>query len=241
MYWTEGKGNDEASDDFADWTDLNLNFFEDSDGVRDITIGFYITNYSNYPVKATVTIQQISNVTIDKLTQVVKLSAFKQDPISKLAKITLSLDNDSIQVKNADLNIIVEFEKYIPVPTTEGWEFVANDMDGTCQVTAYKGNETDVIMPTILSKDGNFYTVTSIAPVDNVFINAFIESFNIADTVTSIGQMFFYKWTSLQEVFIPSSVTSMKKNAFRDCISLKRVTFGGDSRLTTLGKGKFYN
>ena len=58
---------------------------------------------------------------------------------------------------------------------------------------------------------------------------------------TNIGNLAFYKCTSLESVTIPHSVTSIDESAFNSCASLQSVTFGENSQLASIGGGAFSN
>lgn len=57
----------------------------------------------------------------------------------------------------------------------------------------------------------------------------------IPNGVTTIGNGIFQFNTSITSVVIPDSVTTIGDNAFDQCESLKTVTFGTNSQLTTIG------
>jgi hypothetical protein len=45
---------------------------------------------------------------------------------------------------------------------------------------------------------------------------------------------------SLSSICIPSSVTTLGRDCFADCISLSAVTFESDSQLASIGEGAFW-
>ena len=59
----------------------------------------------------------------------------------------------------------------------------------------------------------------------------------IPSSVSSIGNLAFYKCTSLRELVIPSSVTSIGSAAFEDCTSLQELVI--PSSVTSIGKDVF--
>ena len=56
----------------------------------------------------------------------------------------------------------------------------------------------------------------------------------------SIDESAFYKCSSLTEITIPSTVTSIGDWAFASCSNLQTVTFEGDSQLQSIGEHAFY-
>lgn len=61
----------------------------------------------------------------------------------------------------------------------------------------------------------------------------------IANSVTSIGGAAFYGCTGLTSVTIPDSVTSIEWAAFSGCTGLTSVTIGNG--VTSIGNSAFYN
>ena len=82
----------------------------------------------------------------------------------------------------------------------------------------------------LYSKDGKTLIQYAVGKADT--------SFEIPDSVTSIGSYAFYKCTSLTSITIPDSVTSIDDDAFMHCTSLTSVTIG-DS-VTSIGSHAFY-
>ncbi len=84
--------------------------------------------------------------------------------------------------------------------------------DGAATLTAYRGSDKRVIIPSSL--DG--YRVVAIA--DRAFADhAEMVSVVIPEGVTSIGWFAFSGCVSLQTVAIPASVTSISYGAFQNC------------------------
>jgi hypothetical protein len=49
----------------------------------------------------------------------------------------------------------------------------------------------------------------------------------IPNSVTSIGEVAFYKCTGLTSIIIPNSVTSIRDEAFYSCSGLNSITYEG--------------
>jgi len=97
-------------------------------------------------------------------------------------------------------------------------------------------------------KAGSQYTipnsVTNIGGESFVWPGAFysctsLTNIIIPNSVTSIGDGAFLGCTSLTSITIPDSVTSIGNSAFRDCTSLTSVTIGNS--VTWIGGGAFQN
>ena len=73
----------------------------------------------------------------------------------------------------------------------------------------------------------------------DVAYNNAIKKIEIGNSVTSIGQKAFQKWSSLSSVTIPDSVTSIANYAFYYCYSLSSVTI--PDGVTSIGDNAFNN
>ena len=67
--------------------------------------------------------------------------------------------------------------------------------------------------------------------------NKSINSVNIPDSVTSVGDKAFYNCSSLQAIVIPDSVTSIGNEAFISCDSLQSIQI--PNSVTDIGKSAF--
>lgn len=65
-----------------------------------------------------------------------------------------------------------------------------------------------------------------------------LESIDISNSVTSIGDLVFCGCTRLTNIDIPNSVTSIGENTFSDCTSLKSINISNS--LTSIGSQTFY-
>ena len=65
-----------------------------------------------------------------------------------------------------------------------------------------------------------------------------ITEINIPNSVTSIGLYAFYGCSGLTEIIIPNSVTSIGEKAFRNCSGLTKITIG--KNVTSIGENAFY-
>ncbi len=64
------------------------------------------------------------------------------------------------------------------------------------------------------------------------------DTYNIPDSVTSIGMGAFAECTSLKNITIPDSVTSIGMSAFAECTSLKNITI--PNSVTDIGASAFF-
>ncbi len=247
--WTKGETSNDDTDNFSNWTDLDLNFVEDSNGVKDITIGFYMTNYSNYPVKATITVKKdITNVTISDKNQVVLLDTYKQNPTSKLAKITLSLDNDSVSVNAQELGINVVFEKYDLTPTNSKLDFayttgnsatisggyytasIKSDAEGEIVYPATYDDGTNGKLPvapngynTVVKVIGYYQNGYDVEDAAYTQKNEKITSIVVSEGITELQIGAFAVLTKLENVILPSTLKYIGAGALAFCDSLTQI------------------
>ena len=111
-----------------------------------------------------------------------------------------------------------------------GVEFSIIDETSNVEVTVYNGYSTNVVIPSKVSKVGDYwvagdsYIVTSIG--DSAFENnSSLMSVIIPEGVTSIGNSAFRDCFALTSITIPSSVTSIGYRAFNGCGGLETITF----------------
>lgn len=88
----------------------------------------------------------------------------------------------------------------------------------------------------ILKKEENSYTVVKcVSTKEKVVIPSEYNKL----PVSRIGERAFRHCDSLTSIGIPNSVTSIGTDAFYSCDSLKSVTFGGNSKLTSIENSAF--
>lgn len=79
----------------------------------------------------------------------------------------------------------------------------------------------------------------------NILYGAFygcanLETINLPQTLTSIGENSFNGCSGLKNISIPSNVTTIAAYAFNNCNLLESVTFADDSKLSSIDEGAFY-
>ena len=118
-------------------------------------------------------------------------------------------------------------------------DFAYRIIDGTnVEIIDYVGSETEIAIPSTITKNGFEYTVARIG--DNAF-NSYkdMKAVIIPNTVTSIGNRAFANCYNLDSVSIPNSVTTIGSFTFENCIGLKSVDI--PNSVTTIGNSTFYN
>ncbi len=117
--------------------------------------------------------------------------------------------------------------------------FAYRIIDSTnAEIIDYLGSETEIVIPSVITKNGVQYTVTRIG--DNAFKSYNeMKSVTIPNTVTSIGNKAFSSCYNLKSVEIPNSVKTIGSYTFEYCGGLTSVVI--PNSVTTFGKGAFYN
>ena len=118
--WTLGEASGNSSvenEKLKDWNIGTISFAEDSKGIKDIKIGFQFTNYSTYPVQATLTFPTgatASDLESAKVSRTATTTSVYLAPNggSKQITVTYKLTNDSQSIsENNFLGMNIMFEK----------------------------------------------------------------------------------------------------------------------------------
>ena len=114
------------------------------------------------------------------------------------------------------------------------WEYELNYVyDNSVTLTAYKGNEKNVIVPPLI--DG--YRVTGLKSVFKD--NQTIETIILPDSLTYIFEDAFSNCQHLVELLLPSSLRFIGDSAFSNCRALKSIVV--PSRVSKIGRFAFSN
>ena len=154
MGFTNGTGVNDETDDLAPWA-MNTThaFYEDSTGIRPITISFMLRNLSNYPVVATVDFTGVTDADLASKNLTRETTGMTDDNEVYLDKgrakeisITYDVANDAVGVNgNALLDMSIKFERTV-FPET---------MKGEVQIDGQTINQSDWVY----SFDGDGFTV----------------------------------------------------------------------------------
>lgn len=93
-------------------------------------------------------------------------------------------------------------------------------------------NLTSITLPETVY-DGDTYFVKA------CFVGTGIQEITLPSNLTTIPESLFRNCKSLTSIAIPDSVTTIGTQAFNSCTSLSSVTFGENSQLKTIGKWAF--
>ena len=143
--------------------------------------------------------------------------------------------NQQLELSNAD---------YTYTDTYGDWTYTVSGSDAT--ITKFTGSTPDVVIPSTITKDGTTYTVKALYRYsasgydDGVFygVRSTLQNITIPNTITTIGGYAFSNCTGLTSVEIPASVTSIVEGAF-ECTGLTSITI--PASVTSIGSRVFYN
>ncbi|MBO5528181.1 MAG: leucine-rich repeat protein [Bacilli bacterium] len=105
----------------------------------------------------------------------------------------------------------------------------------TALLLSYSGDNTDVVLPSMITHEGAQFTLAEIA--DRVFNNKTLTSIVLPEGLVSIGD-YAFAWTTITSLSLPSSLRSVGNYAFAECKQLSSVTFA--SGLVSIGDCAFY-
>ena len=114
----------------------------------------------------------------------------------------------------------------------------------TVKVTAYNGNERNIVLPTKATINETEYDITTVG--SNVLKKlAGTEGIDLTVTIpegyTTIEGNAFQNCYGLKSIAIPASVTKIQYNAFEGCKNLSSVTFADGSADLSFGNKVFLN
>ena len=111
--------------------------------------------------------------------------------------------------------VVKEFDK-------NDWEYTDKyliNSDGAVTITKYKGNNSDVIVPSMI--DGHkVYSIWEYAFSGSSSLTSVI----ISDGINKIDECAFYECSLLKSVAIPDSVQCIESGVFANCSSLRSIT-----------------
>ena len=116
-----------------------------------------------------------------------------------------------------------------------GYEFYDNGGDGECIDIIKNGNEiTSINIPETFEDNGKIYKITSINGFSGC---SSLKNINIPESITSIGNYAFWGCRALQNINIPEGVTNIGDSAFEFCDSLQNIIL--PDSITSIGDNAF--
>ena len=117
-------------------------------------------------------------------------------------------------------------------------------VDGTLEISGYKGTESDLIIPSFIGKSkvtsiGEYAFSPYAKKIKNEQSRKEIASVIIPEGITEIGRSAFYKCSNLININIPKGVTEIGFQVFCYCSNLTRITL--PEGVTKIGDSAFYN
>lgn len=237
-----------------------LHFYEDSNGVCDVTLSFKFTNLSKYPVVAkvkSVNVTENNNIT---LVPPEKTEIYLQQNTSanNTGEMTFAVKvaDDSKDAK-ITFSLVLEFTKL--EMTTQGWSVDwYNENQDALRIVGFEGTDAQAVnIPATLSKDGKSYPVKAIGwgidSVDSVTgaengvfapnlstkgeLNTNLRTAFVSEGIQEIDALSFIACSSLTDVTIPDSVTKIGLGAFANCPLLAYIQI--PSSCTKIGQVAF--
>lgn len=100
--------------------------------------------------------------------------------------------------------------------------------DGSLMITAYKGEDTEVVIPekigkAVVTELGEDVFAVNAQRISNAEIRRKITKIVIPGTVEKIGNAAFWGCAKLEEIEIPDSVTKMGTHMFTRCFKLRKL------------------
>ena len=141
------------------------------------------------------------------------------------AIVTKAGDFYEIQITDTEFGAYIKVE-YEPL-NTNGFTYSFDISTDTAILTGYYNdsdeNATEVVFPshigTLPVNDISFlFRMESIAPVKSVVL---------PESISSINDELFSKYSEIEKVTIPENITTIGSNAFANCFELKDVYYGG--------------
>ena len=215
-----------------------LHFYEDSNGVRDVTLSFKFTNLSKYPVVAkvkSVNVTENNNIT---LVPPEKTEIYLQQNTSanNTGEMTFAVKvaDDSKDAK-ITFSLVLEFTKL--EMTTQGWSVDWYDENqDALRIVGYNGTEIEkIFIPATLTnpEDGKSYPVKAIG----YNINAYSEVTSTTIPVFAPTALTGGKNNNLKAVYISEGIQKIDALAFTGCAALEDITM--PDSVVKIGAGTF--
>ena len=118
---------------------------------------------------------------------------------------------------------------------TKGVQYITDSNNGTARIVGYNGTSSDVIIPTYISDGQQFYKVTAIT--SSAFAGKTVRSVVLGDYIKSIPDGAFKNCAELEEVI--GNFTEIGNEAFAGCINLTNMNI--PSTVTKIGTNAFKN
>lgn len=258
--WTHGEmstaGMDESAipsnEKLAGWTIENVNFEEDSNGVKDIFVIFQVTNYSNYPVKVNLSFVKTEDQLLEaNIIRVVSKNNFvlaeNQSATGKTQKVKIryTVNDDSKSVTNVDIGMTLQVSKEEIAKTnlemfditycteasktglTSYYTFEINDKaTGTVVYPATYTDGTNPVAPVVPARTKYVNECTSNADWLGYFMsntNTSITKVYVSEGISEIGDCAFAGFEGTTEIVLPTTATYIGGGAIAYCSALKSI------------------
>lgn len=259
--WTHGEvstaGMDESAipsnEKLAGWTIENVNFEEDSNGVKDIFVIFQVTNYSNYPVKVNLSFVKTEDQLLEaNIIRVVSKNNFvlaeNQSATGKTQKVKIryTVNDDSKSVTNVDIGMTLQVSKEEIAKTnlemfditycteasktglTSYYTFEINDKaTGTVVYPATYTDGTNPVAPVVPTR---IKFLDEMRSYGSSWMNKYFSTLNqtitkiyVSEGIVEIGDGAFTGCVSLTEIVLPSTLLHIGGAAMANDVALANI------------------
>lgn len=184
--------------------EINQRAFENCFNLRKITLPASLTSIDDNAFKNTYRLWEIYNYSKINITPGVGLTVNGMLGQYTIAVYT-SLDDEKITFETVD-------EDYL----------FGHYQDKT-YLLDYEGIDTEIVLPTEFEIKDIVNPITNYEIYSLVFYNKEIESINIPEGVTKIGNYAFSNCTKLEQIYLPSSISEISDTSFENCSRLFEI------------------
>lgn len=104
----------------------------------------------------------------------------------------------------------------------QGLTFTLDEIEMTASLTGWNLSDTELTIPSIVSRDGREFTVTEIS--SRAFMNSDVTGqLVLPSTIKNIGNRTFYNCTGITEIIIPENVEFIGDDCFNLCTNVYRL------------------